>query len=140
MTEAQECVQSPRSASRAISEKKATQNEKTLFGELRPMVIKGDRCVKTGKRTFDDEIKLQSKSFSDYGLVWLEDCAFVRGSLSLRNHDADLIIGPTNAQPDWVYGLRRQPFDNKVAMLEYYYFYSMILICASLHLSQDIHL
>ena len=90
----------------------ATKDEKTFFANMKPMIIKNERNITaTNKRTFQDEIVYQAKSFSSDGLDQKEDCLFVKNILPLRTTYAEAAqLGVTTAKPDFVYGLQRPRF------------------------------
>ena len=90
----------------------ATKDEKTFFANMKPMVFKNERNITaTNKRTFEDEIVYQAKSFKSDGLDEKEDCLFVKNILPLRTTYAEAAqLGVTTAKPDFVYGLQRPRF------------------------------
>ncbi|KAF6230768.1 hypothetical protein HO133_000027 [Letharia lupina] len=87
-----------------------TKNEKTLFGNLVPLIVKPARSVKTAKRTIEDELKFQVKTFESDGLDHLEDQLFVKNILPLLNPADATQQGLTTAKPDYVYGLKYPQF------------------------------
>ena len=54
-----------------------TQNEKTLFGKLRPLVIPKERTIKTTKHDLAGELVSMLREYDDDGLEMIEDCQFV---------------------------------------------------------------
>lgn len=92
----------------------ATKDEKSFFATMKLMVIKSERDITaTNKRTFQDEIVYQAKSFKSDGLDEKEDCLFVKHILPLRTTYAEAAhLGVTTAKPDFVYGLHRPRFPN----------------------------
>lgn len=86
----------------------AIKDEKTFFVGMMPKVFKEARNVSIPeKRSFEDEVVYQAKSFKTDGLDQREDCLFVKNLLPLRTTSAEAAsCGITTAKPDVVYGLK----------------------------------
>ena len=86
----------------------ATKDEKTFFAGMMTKVFKEVRNVSIPKkRSFEDEVVYQAKSFKTDGLDQREDCLFVKHLLPLRTTSAEAALcGITTAKPDVVYGLK----------------------------------
>ena len=85
----------------------STQNEKTLFGQVRPMVIKTTRTVETKKRGLDGILQNMIKSFKDDGLEVLEDRQFVSALVPGKNYASkEKVVGLTEPKPDVTFGVQ----------------------------------
>ena len=82
------------------------QNEKTLFREFRPYMIKSTRIVATLKRGMESEIIRILQAYDDDGLIVIEDCPFIKDLISRKNYTAEeKAIGLTEPRPDLTYGI-----------------------------------
>ncbi|KAL9062712.1 MAG: hypothetical protein Q9161_009756 [Pseudevernia consocians] len=80
------------------------QNEKTLFREFRPYMIKSTRIVTTLKRGMEGEIIRILQAYDDDGLIVIEDCSFIKDLISGKNYTAEeKAIGLTEPRPDLTY-------------------------------------
>lgn len=107
----------PRSAMAETSAKKVlvavkanyTQNEKTIFREMQPLVIKTARDMTGQNGGLSDGVEMVKKSFDDDGLRVIEDCNFIKGLLPSGDSVSDTIIktnGLTDPRPDLTYGIK----------------------------------
>ena len=98
-------------AARKILHENETQNEKTLFGKLRPLVIPKERTIKTAKRDLEGELVLICREFDDDGLEMIEDCQFVKSLVPGKDFTSEeKIMGITDPKPDVTFGLRKPQF------------------------------
>ncbi|KAI4116007.1 MAG: hypothetical protein LQ338_007776 [Usnochroma carphineum] len=82
-----------------------TQNEITLFGKLRPKVIKDARSVPVTEFDAVGNLVFVSKSFEEDGLENVGDCQFVRTLLPGRDYSADeKAMGLAEPKPDVTFG------------------------------------
>ena len=107
-TEMQE--KSQRAARKTLYENE-TQNEKTLFGKLRPLVIPKERTIKTAKHDLEGELVSLCREFDDDGLAMIEDCQFVKSLVPGKDFTSDeKQMGITDPKPDVTFGLRKPQF------------------------------
>lgn len=87
----------------------ATKDEKTLFGDLVPMIVKKARGSEpTLKRDVVGEIKTQAETFwATDNLDKRTDCQFLKNALPRRIQSTGTTLGLSEPKPDWVYGLKR---------------------------------
>ena len=87
------------------------QNEKTLFREFRPLVIKPTRTVTTLKRDAEGAVIASLKAYDDDGLMVIEDCPFVRDMVPGKNYTSEeKAMGLTDPKPDLTYGIQKPEF------------------------------
>ena len=87
------------------------QNEKTLFREFRPHVIKSTRTVSTLKRGMEGEIIRILQAYDDDGLMVIEDCPFVKDLVPGKNYTSEeKAMGLTEPRPDLTYGIQKPEF------------------------------
>ena len=104
---------SDKSAKAAIKTmyKHYAQNEKTLFREFRPHVIKSTRTVSTLKRDAEGEIIRMLQAYDDDGLMVIEDCPFVKDMVPGKNYTSEeKAMGLTDPKPDLTYGIQKPEF------------------------------
>ena len=88
-----------------------TQNEKTLFGDLRPLVIPKERTIKTTKHDLEGELVLILREYGDDGLQKIEDCQFVKSLVPGKDFtNEEKAMGITDPKPDVTFGLREPQF------------------------------
>ncbi len=88
-----------------------TQNEKTLFGKLRPLVIPKERTVKTIKHDLAGELVSILREYEDDGLELIEDCQFVKSLVPGKDFTSEeKAMGITDPKPDVTFGLREPEF------------------------------
>ena len=88
-----------------------TQNEKTLFGELRPLVIPKERTIKTTKHDLAGELVLILREYGDDGLHKIEDCQFIKSFVPGKDFTSEeKKMGITDPKPDVTFGLREPEF------------------------------
>ena len=101
---------SQRAAIKTLQENE-TQNEKTLFGNLRPLVIPKERTIKTTKHDLEGELVLMLREFGDDGLRMIEDCHFVKSLVPGKDFTSEeKAMGITDPKPDVTFGLREPQF------------------------------
>ena len=87
------------------------QNEKTLFREFRPLVIKSTRTVSTLKRGMEGEIIRILQAYDDDGLMVIVDCPFVKDMVPGKNYTSEeKAMGLTEPKPDLTYGIQKPEF------------------------------
>ena len=87
------------------------QNEKTLFREFRPYMIKSTRIVATLKRGMEGEIIRILQAYDDDDLIVIEDCPFIKDLILEKNYTAEEeAIGLTEPRPDLTYGIKKPEF------------------------------
>ena len=107
----------PRSAMADTSVKKVlvavkanyTQNERTIFRNIQPLVIKTARDIAGQDGNLSDGIEMVKRSFDEDGLQVVEDCNFIRKLLPSGDPDSitsNKTIGLTDPKPDLTYGIR----------------------------------
>ena len=104
---------SDKSAKAAIKTmyKHYAQNEKTLFREFRPHVIKSTRTLSTLKRDTEGEIIRMLQAYDDDGLMVIEDCPFVKDMVPGKNYTSEeKAMGLTDPKPDLTYGIQKPEF------------------------------
>ena len=104
---------SDKSAKAAIKTmyKHYAQNEKTLFREFRPHVIKSTRTVSTLKRDAEGEMIRMLQVYDDDGLMVIEDCPFVKDMVPGKNYTSEeKAMGLTHPKPDLTYGIQKPEF------------------------------
>ena len=88
-----------------------TQNEKTLFGKLRPLVIPKERTIKTTKHDVAGELISILREYEDDGLEMIEDCQFVKSLVPGKDFTSEeKAMGITDPKPDVTFGLRDPEF------------------------------
>ena len=89
-----------------------TQNERTLFRELRPQVIKDTRTVTTNKRDAEGVLITILKEYKEDNLISIEDCHFLKNLLPGKDYTPyeEKDLGLTNPVPDMTYGLREPDY------------------------------
>ena len=83
-----------------------TQNEKTLFRNVQPLVVKIARDITSQHSDLSNGVETLKKTFREDGLQIIEDCSFIRKLLP----SADAVtnnktIGLTDPKPDLTYGI-----------------------------------
>ena len=107
----------PRSAMAESSAKKVlvavkanyTQNEKTIFRKMQPLVIKAARYITGQNGDLSDGVELVKREFEEDGLEVIEDCNFVKNLLPSGGSDSlsnDKTPGLTDPKPDLTYGIK----------------------------------
>ena len=103
-------AKSQRAASKTLHMNE-TQNEKTLFGKLRPLVIPKERTIKTTKHDLEGELVSICREYDDDGLEILEDCQFVKALVPGKDYTSEeKAMGITDPKPDVTFGLRKPEF------------------------------
>ena len=88
-----------------------TQNEKTLFGKLRPLVIPKERTITTTKHDMAGELISILREYEDDGLEMIEDCQFVKSLVPGKDFTSEeKAMGITDPKPDVTFGLREPEF------------------------------
>ena len=91
----------------AAVKKNYTKNEKTIFRNVQPLVIKLARSVADQEDKVDG-IEIIKKEFAEDGLHVIEDCNFTKRLLPLEDSVAnDKTIGLTDPKPDLIYGIEK---------------------------------
>ena len=90
-----------------------TQNEKTLSGKLRPLVIPKGRTIKTTKHDLAGELVSLLREYDDDGLEMIEDCQFVKSLVPGKDFTSkEKAMGITDPKPDVTFGLREPEFSD----------------------------
>ena len=90
-----------------------TQNEKTLFGKLRPLVIPKERTITTTKHDVAGELISILREYEDDGLEMIEDCQFVKSLVPGKDFTSEeKAMGITDPKP--TFGLREPEFPDSV--------------------------
>ena len=90
-----------------------TQNEKTLFGKLYPLVIPKGRTIKTTKYDLAGELVSILREYDDDGLEIIKDCQFVKSLVLGKDFiSEEKAIGITDPKLDVIFGLRELEFPN----------------------------
>lgn len=86
-------------------------NEKTLFREHRPHMIKSTRTVANLKRGIKGEIMRILPAYDDDELMIIEDCPYVKELVPGKNYTAEeKAMGLTKPRPDLTYGIQKPEF------------------------------
>ena len=108
ITDAPRSVMADTSAKKVMEAVKEnyTQNEKTLFRNIQPLVVKIARDITGQHGDPSNGVETVKKSFKEDGLQIIEDCSFVRKLLP----SADAVtynktIGLSDPKPDLTYGI-----------------------------------
>ncbi len=89
--------------------KNYTQNEKTIFRSIQPLVIRTARDIAGKDGDLSDGVEMVKRSFEEDGLQVVEDCNFIRNLLPSGVSDSNTnnkTMGLTDPKPDLTYGIR----------------------------------
>ena len=90
-----------------------TQNEKTLFGKLRLLVIPKERTIQTTKHDLAGELVSILREYDNDGLEVIEDCQFIKSLVPGKDFiSEEKAIGITDPKLDVIFGLREPKFPN----------------------------
>lgn len=88
-----------------------TQNERTLFGKMRPLVIPKERTIKTTKHDLAGELVLILREYEDDGLQKIEDCQFAKSLVPGKDFTSEeKAMGITDSKLNVTFGLREPQF------------------------------